>query len=57
MAADAAGANAAATAGFISGDEGPALLEGMGLDAWFVAEVDCAVGRWPQKSGSTLVDA
>lgn len=57
MAADAAGANAAATAGFVSGDDGPALLQSMGLDAWFIGDDQATVGRWPQKSGSELVDA
>jgi len=57
MAADAAGANAAATAGFISSAEGPALLRAMGLDAWFIGDVERAVGRWPENSGTALVDA
>lgn len=58
LAADAAGANAAATAGFVSGDEGPALLRTMGLDAWFVGRTQRhVVGRWPQESESTLIDA
>lgn len=57
MAADSAGANAAATAGFIAGREGPAMLRSMGLDAWFVGDVQRAVGRWPHESDTALADA
>ena len=57
LAADAAGANAAATAGFVSGDDGPGLLQSMGLDAWFVGPTQHTVGRWPREPESTLVEA
>lgn len=51
MAAEAAGANAAATAGLIAGDAGPDWLADMGLDGWFVSwdgeQVrEVGVGAW-----------
>ncbi len=48
LAAEAAGANAASTASVILSQEGPAWLEGMGLDGWFVSRT-CSrtVGAWP----------
>lgn len=55
LAADAAGANAAATAGFVAGQEGPALVQAMGLDAWFVGEREQVVGRW--RPETALADA
>lgn len=50
MAQDAAGANAAATAGLILGAQGPAWLDRMGLDGWFVGpggQPAQSTGRWP----------
>jgi thiamine biosynthesis lipoprotein len=55
LAADAAGANAAATAGFVAGQAGPTLVQTMGLDAWFVGESEQVVGRW--RSETALADA
>lgn len=47
LAATAAGANAAATAGIVLGPDGPAWLDGRGLDGWFTGPGDDAqVGRW-----------
>jgi thiamine biosynthesis lipoprotein len=49
LAAEAAGANAAATAGLILAERGPAWLADMGLDGWFVAQEDQqTVGSWPR---------
>ena len=47
LAAQAAGANAAATAALVQGPAGPAWIDSMGLDAWFVGETEKVVGRWP----------
>ena len=49
LAAEAAGANAAATAGLILAERGPDWLAAMGLDGWFVARNhEQAVGAWPR---------
>jgi thiamine biosynthesis lipoprotein len=48
LAAEAAGANAAATAALVQGPEGPAWITSIGLDAWFVGDRQQVVGRWPQ---------
>lgn len=50
LAADAASANAAATAGMILGEDGPAWIGSHGLDAWFVgsdADTQAVAGDWP----------
>lgn len=55
LAAEAAGANAASTAGLILSDDGPGWLAGMNLDGWFVGladqqgrVVERTVGVWQQ---------
>lgn len=50
IAATAAQANAASTAGLILSAQGPTWLAEQGLDGWFVA-ADCQarVGRWPER--------
>ncbi len=49
LAAEAAGANAAATAGLILAERGPDWLGGMGLAGWFVArDHQRTVGSWPR---------
>lgn len=51
LAAEAAGANAAATASLLLSQDGPMWLEDMGLDGWFVsARAEQHVGAWPQGS-------
>lgn len=55
LAADAAQANAASTAGIVLGEQGPAWVAERGLDAWFVAEGgrEVRVGRWPDPGVAT----
>ena len=59
LAATAAGANAAATAGLVAGLDGPRWLSDAGLDGWFVTAdgEQHAVGRWPQAANHAPVGA
>lgn len=50
LAATAAGANAASTAGLILSDEGPAWLAGMGLDGWFIGPDDDGSGNFAEQT-------
>ena len=54
LAATAAQANAASTAGIILGEAGPRWVGQQGVDAWFAAEDrQVRVGRWPEPDGVT----
>lgn len=65
LAADAAGANTAATAGLILGDPGPDWLAALGLDGWFLgwdgqrpdSLREAVVGAWPQVQRRGLTPA
>lgn len=58
LAAEAAGANAAATASMVLSEHGPAWLERMGLDGWFVSRcTQRYVGGWPTAPRHAMVRA